>query len=236
MKKLLFLAATAATGCFFSFTALAQTGDEIVAKYISAIGGKDKISAVQTLYMEGSMNVMGNDAPVTVYQVNGKGYKSEMEFNGSKIIQCITDKGGWMMNPMMGGFQEIPAEQLKSNRDQIYIGGALLDYKANGATVDFVKKDGNSNVVKYTDKDKNEKTYYFDANTGYLTKLVQKGNAMGQEVEITISMSDYKKTDAGYVMPYSMNTDLGQFSLAMTITKVEVNKAIDPSIFDAPKQ
>lgn len=140
------------------------------------------------------------------------------------------------MNPMMGGFQEIPAEQLKSNRDQIYIGGALLDYKANGATVDFVKKDGNNNVVKYTDKDKNEKTYYFDANTGYLTKLVQKGNAMGQEVEITISMSDYKKTDAGYVMPYSMNTDLGQFSLAMTITKVEVNKAIDPSIFDAPKQ
>lgn len=237
MKKMVFLAASFAALCIAGFTAQAQTADDIVAKYITAIGGKEKIAAVQSLYMEGSMNIMGNDAPVTISQINGKGYKSEMEFNGQKIIQCFTDKGGWMVNPMMGGgVQEIPAEQYKSTRDQIYIGGSLLDYKANGASVELLGKDGNNYKVKYTDKDKAEKTFYFDATTGYMTKMVQKGNAMGQEVEITVNMSDYKKTDAGYVMPYSINTDLGQFSLAMTISKVEVNKTIDPAIFEAPKQ
>ncbi len=231
------LAAVLTALCISSFTSQAQTADDIIAKYITAIGGKEKLAAVQTLSMEGSINIMGNDAPVTITQVNGKGYKTEMEFNGQKMIQCYTDKGGWMINPMMGGsVSEIPAEQYKSSRDQIFVGGTLADYKANGATVELLGKEGNNYKIKYTDKDKLEKTYYFDASTGFMTKMVQKSNMMGQDVEITIGLADYKKTDAGYVMPFSQTIDTGQFSLSTTITKVEVNKPVDPAVFNAPKQ
>ena len=59
---------------------------------------------------------------------------------------------------------------------------------------------------------------------------------MGQPVEITNTYSNYQKTDFGLVVPYSRVTDFGQFLLTVTVTKAQVNKQIDPSIFDMPKQ
>ena len=39
------------------FTLNAQTADEVIAKYITAIGGADKWSKVQSLKVEGQMEV-----------------------------------------------------------------------------------------------------------------------------------------------------------------------------------
>jgi hypothetical protein len=57
----------------------------------------------------------------------------------------------------------------------------------------------------------------------------------GQEIEMTINFSDYKKTDFGFVVPHTIQTDMGNFQLSATITKVVVNKDVDPKIFDMPK-
>ena len=73
-----------------------------MSKYIAAIGGKDAISQVKSMYTESSIQVMGSDNPSTTTLVDGVGYKSETDFNGTKIVQCFTDKGGWTVNPMAG--------------------------------------------------------------------------------------------------------------------------------------
>ena len=84
----------AATALFSTALVQAQTADEIISKHISAIGGKEKISQIKSLYMEGAVDIMGNEAPMTSYILNGKGYKSEMEFNGQKIVNAMNEKGG----------------------------------------------------------------------------------------------------------------------------------------------
>src|SRR5690349_522 len=102
LKLSWFASATLLSG-LYSF---AQTADEIIAKHIEAIGGKDKIAAIKSLHMETSSQIMGSDAPGNVTILNGKGFKSETEFNGSKMIQCYTDQGGWATNPMGGNTPE----------------------------------------------------------------------------------------------------------------------------------
>src|SRR6266568_6860986 len=39
----------------------AQTVDDIINKHIDALGGKDKLSQVTSLYVESTVNAMGND-------------------------------------------------------------------------------------------------------------------------------------------------------------------------------
>ncbi len=80
----------------------ALTADDIVNKYVDAIGGKDKLEQIKTMYMESTTQVMGSEGPSTVNIVNGVGYKIVSEMNGQTYIQVFTDKGGWQVNPYAG--------------------------------------------------------------------------------------------------------------------------------------
>ena len=214
------------------------TADEIVQKHLAAIGGKDAIAKVKSVSMESSAQVMGTDAPGITLIVDGVGFKSETDFNGTKIIQCFTDKGGWMVNPMAGSADPtpMPDDQYKIGKSQIFIGGGLYDYEAKGSKVELVSKDDKTFKIKLTTKDNIESTYVIDAATYLLKSQVSKGKMQDQDVDITTTFSDYRKTEIGYLLPYSMDIDLGgQFQLGITIKKVELNKTIDPAVFEMPK-
>lgn len=222
----------------------AQTGDpapkadEIVGKYVAAIGGKDAVGQVKSLYMESSVAVMGNDSPSTTTVVDGVGYKSETEFNGSKLVQCLNDKGGWMINPMTGATDPapMPDDQYKARKGDIYVGGPLYDYAAKGSKVELLGKDGDAYKIKLTTKDNVDSTFLIDPKSFLVTSATTKGEMQGQEVEITTKYSDYRKTDVGFLVPYAIDLDFGgQFQLAIAVKKVEVNKTFDPAIFEMPK-
>jgi hypothetical protein len=214
----------------------AQSVDEIISKHVNAIGGKEKLGQVKSLYSEISVEVMGNQAPVKEYLLEGKGYKSEVDFNGSNIVTVYTDKGGWSINPMMGGTdpQAMPDAMYKSGKPQIYLSGALVDYTAKGYKAELMPKEGNDFKIKVSG-DGNETYYFIDPATYYITKSVIKSEVMGQAVDVTTTYSDYKKTDFGVLLPYTKNVDMGMFQMTQKIDKVEVNKAIDPKIFEIPK-
>ena len=223
------------------FTASAQSADDIINKHIDAVGGRTTIGKINSIYEEGTMQVMGNEAPNNITILNGKGYKSETDFNGQKIVNTVTDKGGWMINPMAGASDAtaLPADQYKNLKAQLYIGGPLLNYVADGYKAELLgqEKVGTVNAykIKLTSKDSAVTTYFIDPTTYYLIKAVTHGNAMGQEVDITATFSNFQKTDVGYTMPFTTDLDFGgQFQLTTTFKKVEVNKPVDPKIFDMP--
>lgn len=222
--------------------AKAQSADEIVSKHIEAIGGKEKLAQMTSLYIESTTEVMGNESASKTTILNGKGFKNESDFNGQKIVQAVSDKGGWAINPFGGSSAPVslPDEQYKAGEDQIFLPDALFDYAAHGAKVDLQGQEmvGNVNAykLKFTNKDNGETTYYIDPASWYIIQAVKKGMAMGQEITVTSGFSNYKKTDFGVYWPYSLNLDMGQFALKVNVKSVEVNKAIDPSVFDMPKQ
>jgi hypothetical protein len=218
-------------------SAPALTADEVVNKYVEAIGGKDAISKVKTMSVEGTMQVMGNEAPTKTIVVDGVGAKQESEFNGAKIISCYTDKGGWMVNPMAGAPDPtpMPDEQYNSGKAGIYVGGPLYDYAAKGSTIELASKDDKGYTINLTTKEKTKFTFVIDAKTYLVNSMATETQMQGQPVTLTTSYSDYRKTETGFLIPYGIGLDFGQFQLGITVKTVELNKTVDPAIFALPK-
>jgi hypothetical protein len=216
----------------------ALTADDIVNKHVAAIGGKDVLSKVKTESLEGTFSMMGTENPTNITIVDGVGYKSEVEFNGAKIVQCFTDKGGWMINPMAGAATAtpMPDDAYNIGKDQIYVGDPLYNYADKGSKVELLSKDGTAYKIKLTTKEKVEQTYLIDSTTFLVTSVASKGKMQDQDVDITTKLSDYRKTDLGLTEPYAIDVDLGgQFQISIPIKKVELNKTIDPAVFAMPK-
>jgi len=228
-------------GLFVAGSMKAQTADEIVSKHLDAIGGKDKLKSITSVNIDLSMQVMGNDAPSSTTLLVGKGYRSETDFNGQKMVQVVTDKGGWAINPMGGGTdpQPMPEDMVKQQRNQLNF-SPFVGYPDNGSKIELAGKDKVGTVDAYklnlTDKDSVSTTYFIDPNTYYIVKMSKKAQAMGQEMELTATYSDFKKTDFGVTIPYTTELDFGgQFQMTSNVKKVEFNKPVDPAVFEMKK-
>jgi outer membrane lipoprotein-sorting protein len=237
LVKLAFLSVS----ILFSAFVHAQTADEIIAKHIEAIGGKEKLAAINSVRMENTMHVMDNDAPSTVVVLNGKGYRSESEFNGQKMVQVYTDKSGWAINPFAGSSdpQAMPDDQYKAGLGQLYI-VPLLNYGARGDKAELLGQEKigavNAYKIKLTNKDNLVTTYYIDPSTYNILQSSRTAEMMGQQMNVTAIYSDYKKSEYGWVMPQTMAISFGdQFSMTAKLNKVEVNVPVDATIFEMKK-
>ena len=218
-------------------TGTAQTATEIINKHLEAIGGKENLKKIKSLRLESTMNVMGSEVPGVTTVLDGKGFRSDAEFNGEKMVQVYTEKGGWSINPMTGSKEPapMPDDQFKSGQEQIYV-IALLDIEARGGKSELLGQepigDVNAYKVKITNRDSIATNYYFDPSTYYIVRVTKAVDMMGQPVDLKISFSDYRKTDGGWIIPQQIESNFGdQFSMSARVNKVDINVPVDEAIF-----
>ena len=216
----------------------AQTADDVISKYLDAIGGKKTIDNIKTMVVEGTMEVQGMEGAMKTTTLNGKAVKVEIDMMGSTIVNCITDQGGWAINPMMGSTtpEDMPADQYNAAKYQIHIAGPFSTYPGNGFKVEVLGKEavGDATAVrlKFTSPEETVSEHFFDTDTGHLIKSIEGGD-MGENVT---TFTDFRKVD-GFVTPHSMEVSAagGQAIINMTVDKVEVNPQVDEAIFKRPE-
>lgn len=230
-QSLIVLAALVATT-----TCCAQSAEEIVAKNIQAVGGKDLIASTKSVVVTSNIEVMGNDAPTTTYILNGKGYKSETDFQGTKIVNVISEKGSWTVNPFASATTPtaLPEKEAKMAKGRMYV-VPLVNYADDGGKVELLGKDSADYKLHLTNDNGVDATYFVNVNTYLIDRMLLHIEQNGQPVDVTITLSDYQKLDNGLMMPFKMQQELPQLTMTITNKKVEVNKDIDPAIFDMPK-
>jgi hypothetical protein len=216
------------------FTVNAQTADEVIEKYITEIGGADKWSKVQSIKIEGQIEVQGIQIPFTMQGLQLKGMRVDAEFQGNKIIDITTPTKGWAQNPLSGKatLGPISEDELKQKLDDLDIQDPFVDYKAKGSVIESLGKDeedGNEYFkIKMTTKNGNEKTYFFDTKTNLIYKIESIVKQQGQEMKSEQKLLDYQTTDYGIKMPFKQ--DQGQ--MMMVTKKITINPSIDAAIFN----
>ncbi len=226
-------------------TAMSQTVDEVVDKYTEAIGGKEKLKNLQSVYME-TVSVMqnGNEATSKIWKVDNKLVRREINFGMGSMTSVMTDKEGWNSNPRNGNkFEPMTADAVLAQQAEIDCEGPLVDYKAKGHTAELLGTEDVEGTpcykVKLTLKSGRDLTYYIDTKNYYIIRMKTKGGGgMGgqrpggsADTELIIDYSDYRKLPEGYVFPYA-TTRVGM-GASTNIEKIEVNKPVDPKLYKA---
>jgi hypothetical protein len=220
--------------------AFSQSADDIITKHIDAMGGKDKIATLTSVYEETNNSIMGNDLPAKVWIANQTGYRMEMDMSGSKMVYAATKDKGIMINPMAGSSdpQPIPDDAMKGFVKRMQLAGPFINYKDQGYTATLVGKDTvngkNTYKIKLTKSGEPDATYYIDATTYYIDKATTEVTMNGSATMQDIVFNGYNKTPEGYVFPTGFTLELPQGELVTTINKIVVNQPIDAKLFQNP--
>lgn len=212
----------------------AQTVDEIVENHLKAMGGKEKMAALQSVIMKGSLNIQGFDIEITQTTVHGVGSRTDINVPtmGEGYV-IVTPTKGWNFMPFQGMSEpeEMPEEQLKTRQSQLDLTGSFYNYKDKGTAIELLGKeavDGKDCFkLKVTTKSGRASTVFLDATTYYRVKVVAKVQTEEGEVESVTTFSNFKATPEGYVFPMSSVNQQGPTEFS----SVEVNKKVDEKIF-----
>ena len=244
--KTLKLSIIAALFSITSTTSFAQNADEIISKYITTIGGAEKLKALKGVKMEMSVNAGGMEIPVELVQQPGGKMYVKINLQGKELTQMASDGTTmWTTNFMTMKAEKADAETTEnaklSNQD---FPDALLDYKAKGYSAEYVGKETKEGTecfkVKFTKKPvtvdgvkTDDVTYYFfdtENNLPIATEAeIKEGPMKGQKSVST--MSDYQEVD-GIYFPFAMN----QGGQDMKVTKISFNPVVDDKAFAFPTE
>jgi outer membrane lipoprotein-sorting protein len=220
----------------------AQTADEIINKNLEARGGKDKIKAVQTARMTGKL-VMGQgmEAPITMELARPNKMRMEFTLQGMTGVQAYDGKSGWSVMPFMGKTEpeKMSDDDVKQAEDMADMDGLLVDYKEKGHQVEYVGKEDVEGTpaykLKVTKKNGDVVNVYIDSESYMEIKDAGKVKVRGQEIEGQTTFGDFKKVE-GIVYPFSIEqkSSAGPGGMTISISKIEVNPAVDNSRFAMP--
>ena len=226
-----------------AFSATAQTADEIIARYLKAVGGMDKIQAVQTLRRSGKY-IGGGGFEAVILQENKRdsSVREEFSLQGMTAINAFDGKTGWKIEPWNGKKdpEALGEEEMKSIVEDADFDGPLVDYKRKGNKVEFLGMDKfegtDTYKLKVTKSNGDVYVYYLDTDFYMPIKIDTKRVVRGEEREYETALADYKLVN-GWYLAYSVEVNAkGRSDKAKYVyEKIEANVSLDDNRFAMPR-
>lgn len=232
--KIVKIASLLMAAVFGSISLQAQTADEIINKHVEAIGGTANWKKVNSLVVTGAMSIQGMSIDVVRTVVHLKGARQNISIMGMDNYNIVTPEAGWSYMPIQQKTEVEPLskDDLKQAQDQLDAQGEFIDYKEKGHSIELLGAetvDGNDCFkVKATLKSGSSIVFFIDKKTYYINQSVR--TVQGNEMVTTFS--NYQKTPEGLVFAMSSVIPLQPGMTAdFTVSKIEINPTIDPSVF-----
>jgi len=239
MKKIITVFFGIAIACT---SVIAQNIDEIIMKYHESMGGLDKLKALNSLRLTGKMPTQMGELLMVIYKKSPNLSRTEIDFQGQKMVQAYDGKTVWAINPMMGSNepQKLGGEIAKGVIDQAVFEDPFIDYANKGHEVTLEGDETIEGVECYkirlvmnknNDEDDITQIYYLDKE--YFLPIMVKSWANNMEIETY--MSDYQEVEGGLTMALKMEVRaVGQPGQTVSIDTVDVNIKMDDELFRFP--
>lgn len=210
------------------------TAESVIADYLEAIGGKDKLKGIKTLTSRAKSDLGGMQASFENYQTASGKFAMKVIVNNMTMQEQRFD-GAKGASYQMGAKKEITdAKQLDGLKKQAVMFDQLQysnqGYKLELKGIEDV--DGASCYkVNVLDPEGDTSTEFYDVKSGLLVRVVKTQEAMGQKATITTDMADYREVD-GVRLPYKTSINgAAPMTIVLEMESIEVNKPLGEEIF-----
>jgi hypothetical protein len=220
----------------------AQTLEEVVARHLESRGGAEKIRALNTIRMSGTIAFgPGDPAPFALEMKRPNLMRTEFSFQGAVGVQAFDGQKAWAVLPMAGKTEPeyLPAEVAREAAEQADIEGPLVGAAAKGHKVELVGREKvecrDCFKIMVTFKSGGVRYSYLDATSFVELKAEGRRTAGGDEVLLETYYRDYRAV-SGLQIPHRIEAGPAKRPEKQTILiqKVEVNIPLDDSRFALP--
>ena len=227
---------------FCACATVAQTAEEIVAKYVKTVGGMEKIEAVKTIRRTGKVIAGGGfEIPIVEENKRPNFVRQDITIQGLVGTSAYDGKTGWKIQPWQGkkDAETMGEGELKGIIEAADFDGPLVNYKGKGNKVEYVGMDevegDDTYKLKVTLANGETRYYYMDTEYYVPIKIETKRIVRGNEVEFESILGDYKEV-SGWYMPFSVEVGGkgSQFKQKITYEKIEANVPVDDKRFAMP--
>lgn len=220
----------------------AESLDDVLAKHFEALGGKEKIAAVQSAKMVAKQVFGPQEVPATILWKRPNKVRMDFTLQGMTGTQAYDGTTAWMVMPFLGKTEpeEMTGDDLKDIIEQAdMIDGPLFDWKEKGHTVEFLGEEDVEGTpswkLKLTRDNGDVSTIWLDKDAYVQIKSEGKRKRGDQEFDIETSFGDYKEVD-GLLFPFSIESKPKGAPQGATISieSIELGATIDDGTFAMP--
>ena len=211
------------------------TPDEILAKYVAAVGGADAMKKITTRVMTGKIIVGGNQAPIELYTKAPNKRISFSQMGSGHSITAFDGTTGWLGNTGRPAREMSAAEAQAADLDaEFYLPLRIKEMfpqlrrgrpeEINGSLCD---------VLNASHPGQGPVRFYFDQKTGLLVRMLRLADTPVGRNPTQIDYADYR--DAGGVkIPFRWTLARTNGRFTIQIDEVKNNVPIDDAKFAKP--
>ena len=240
MRMVLSRAAVVAIGSLtVSFSASAQSVDDIVAKNLEAKGGVAVLKQTMSVRTVATAATPNGQVTITSISKRPNLMRNEVSGAGQNFVIGFDGTTAWIAPQGMPAQAMPPGPQTEMMKQTSQIDSPFLDYRAKGMKVELAgtEPEGERKLhhLVVTPKAGPRMHYYIDATTGLESRLVIESAEGGPTTRMEIRFSDYRTVD-GRTVPFSTTQVInGNEAGQIKFEKIEFNVPLDDSIFKMAK-
>ncbi|HXS37576.1 MAG TPA: insulinase family protein [Flavipsychrobacter sp.] len=216
------------------------SADDVVKKYINAIGGEKAISDIKDIKTVSKGEI--HQGPQTIQLTI-----TEMKKVPGKWKQTVEAMGMVVQKEVLNGdkgYQEAQGQKADLTGDELEGAKQEADFQADlhpekygiKRTIKGMEKVNGSDayVIEEVDAKGKKSTEYYDVQSGFLVKKTEMEETPQGSFAKTQELSDYKEVpgSGGYKVPYTVKESEGPQAVTVQVESVEINKNIPDTEFN----
>ncbi len=200
------------------------TAQSVLDNYFKALGGKDKLEAVQSVFITSEASMGGMKLVLDTKATSKNQTMSNFKMNGQSMNKNVFDGSkGYVMG--QGQRLDYTEAQIADAKKESY---PFPELKSTDVKLEGIEphEGGKSYKIKMSDK----RTSFYDTETGLKIKDVVIQEQGGQKIPSTITYGDYKEVN-GIKFPHTMSISVGPQKFDFNVSEIKINEGVNEEDF-----